>query len=131
MKHHNDDRMEHQLRVGVVGAKEPLTAKIESNFYRNPRVQNSWGGGLNLPGPLENAFLLKCFGHLAVNPVDAHIREVFTPDATHWINTSFDPADAHALLMELRRHVTPGLVREGDRYTSMIPIHPPIKGVRK
>lgn len=132
LKHHDDDRMEHQLRVGVVGVKEPITAEIESDFFANPRVTDISGHGLDVPGQLENDFVLKCFGLLWPDPwgCGTEVRELFLHDASSWIKAQFLTADAEVLETELRRQVTPDLVKGGNRYTSMVPVRLAAEGGR-
>lgn len=130
LKHHDDDRMQHQLRVGVVGVERPITADIESDFYKNPRVTDSWGAALDVSASLEDAFVVACFDMLHPTMDGPAIGEIYLPDATDWIERVFPAADAQVLLAALSRQVTPGLVQPGDRYTSMIPYHPPVKGAQ-
>lgn len=130
LEHLDDDRMEHYLQVGVIGVDRPITADIESDFYKNPRITNLHGNGLDVPAALEEAFLLKCFNLLWPDPcgMGTAIRELFLDDATAWIKAKFSTVDAHNLLTALRHQVTPDLVKPGDRYSSMIPVHLPIEG---
>lgn len=108
--HHADDRLEHLLRVGVVGMKVPLTVEIESDFYESPRVkEDSAYGGIDLPAGVEERFLLACFEALIPSLDGTNIAEWPLYDATDWIEKRFSEADAQVLLTELRRHVTPGL----------------------
>ena len=111
LAHHDDDRMEHLLRVGVVGMPEPpLTAEIESDVYEWPRVKRIVAfGGVELPLRLMNLFLFKCFGALWPDLDGTDIAQWPLYDATHWIQTQFLGEEADILLTELRRHVTPGL----------------------
>lgn len=129
LKHHDDDRMEHLIRIGVIGVREPLTVGIESDFYEWPRIKEiQTDGGINLPARLLNLFIFKCFDQLwpALDGLD--IAEWVLPDATPWVKSQFPADEAEILLTELRRHVTPGLVGDPARCTSMIPVILPPQG---
>jgi hypothetical protein len=109
--HHGDDRLEHELRVGVVGVNQPLVVKIESQFYGWPHVKEYQSyGGIDLPERLQDAFVFKCFELLATQLDGTDHAHLWVPDATRWIEVQFLDAEARVLLDVLRRQVTPGLV---------------------
>jgi hypothetical protein len=129
LKHYDDDRMVHHLRVGVVGMPHPLAADVESDFYQHPRVKELWrDGGINLPEPLREQFITACFDRLWPTLDGNDIGEVLLPDATSWIGAVFSTADTAVVLSELRRHVVPGLLAEIGRCTSFVPVTLPKKG---
>ncbi len=110
LAHHDDDRLEHELRVGVVGVDQPLTVTIESDFYELPRIVDYQSlGGIDLPNRLGDALVFACFESVRFQMSDTPFGELTLPDATRWVEIQFVTADAEIVLAELRRHVTPGL----------------------
>jgi hypothetical protein len=114
--HDDDDRLEHEIRLGVVGVPEPLTVRIESNFYVWPRIKQYCScGGINLPQRLLDLLIFKWFEILSseLGEWGTDIVEWTVPDATRWIEVEFLTREAEIILAELRRHVTPGLEVDG------------------
>jgi hypothetical protein len=121
--HQDDDRIEHELRVGVVGVDQPLVVEIESQFYEWPHVKEYHAlGGICLPGRLLDTFVFKCFELLAPQLDGMDHAHLWVPDVTRWIEVQFLDAEARVILDVLRRQVTPDLiVDEGQPPPGMIP----------
>lgn len=110
LQHGENDVMKHQLRVGVVGVAEPMTADIESDFYEWARIEHDYAGdGMDLPIHLRHLLLFKCFNLLTAIQGDHDIAHYLIPDATRWFQTQFLATEAEVLINECRRHVTAGL----------------------
>jgi len=119
LKHHDDDRIVHLVRVGVVGMDEPLTVEIESEFYQWPHILTLWtDGGFDLPQRLQDLFIITCYKALLPTLEFSDIGQIYTPDATVWIQTHFLTQEVEILLEELRRHVPPDWVDDGARYSA-------------
>src|SRR5438132_3849590 len=104
LAHHDDDRLEHEVRIGVVGVEEPLTVVIESDFYAWPRIMDyQTYGGIDLPLKLLNYFVFRCYELLLTTMGDTEIGEETMPDATRWIEVQFLTFEAETILAELRR----------------------------
>lgn len=109
LQHHDDDRIVHLVRSGVVGMAEPLTVEIESEFYQWPHILNLWtDGDFALPPRLRDLFIIKCYQVLLPTLEFSDIGEIYIPDATAWVEIHFLTSEAEILLQELRRHVPPG-----------------------
>ena len=98
LKHHDDDRMEHLIRIG-----------IESDFYELPRLLMVSDGGIDLPMHIRNLLIFKSFDLTKGDLDGSDIAQRPIYDATPWIETQFLAAETEILLAELRSHVTPGL----------------------
>jgi hypothetical protein len=108
--HDDDDRLEHEVRIGVVGVEQPLTVIIESDFYEWPRIKDyQTYGGIDLPMKMLDCLVFRCFELLLPTMGDNDFGEETLPDATRWIEVQFLTSEAETILAALRRHVTPGL----------------------
>jgi hypothetical protein len=124
--HHDDDRQEYLLRIGVIGADYPLTADIESQSFGPARVANIEShAGIDLTQDLEEAFILKCFDLVSPSLEDTDIGHLPIANATDWINASFPLNEAKLILAELKKQVKLDLDFDPMRASAFMPMGAP------
>ena len=110
IEHHDDDLMEHDLRLMIPGASRAgIEARVISHFYQHPRVQQFHQRRLALSVPLTHRLLILAYEYLlAARDEEGAIGvSVSMSNASPWLMRSLDPHECGQIELELLEFIDP------------------------
>lgn len=127
-KHHDDDRREYLLQLGVIGSDQRLAAVVEVDADDVPQIVHvADDGGLAIPKRVRDKLIHHFFELYRYELSDGNVFDEGLPDITRLIEDLFLPQEAIVLLNELRRQVKPNLNVDARDCTTMIPLSNPAR----
>ncbi len=116
IKHHDDDRLEHELKISLAGLTKPLIhVDISALFDELPHIKEWFGNSenmLDLPMHLRDLFIIRCYELIASYMLDEGGVTAWwqMDDCRRWLDVQFLNEEVDALLSTLQPHVVPGVV---------------------
>jgi hypothetical protein len=111
--HHEDDTLEHEIQLFVVGALEPTVtlAIVQSDAYKDPRVLRYERAALpGLRAAVLDQVVIRAFRTLAhhMNEVDGDAAEMWVSDAAAWLGRRLPAGEAAEAVAALAPYVRLG-----------------------
>ena len=127
-KHHDDDRREYLLQLGVIGSNQRLAAVIEVSADDVPQILHVGdNGGFAIPTRVRDKLIHHFFELYRFSLEDTTVFDEGLADVTRLIEDLFLPQEAIVLLNEFRKQLDPNLTVDARDCTTMVPLSNPAR----